>query len=529
MFWADRIAEKIVKSGQHKPYWVDDMKTPSGRIHVGSLRGVITHDLVYKALLDAGVKATFSYVIDDHDPMDGLPVYLDEKEYKKYMGQPLNRVPSPKAGYKSYAQYFAKDFIEVFNACGCQPKIIWASELYQSGKMNQGIKKVLDAASKIRKIYQRISGSAKPNNWYPFQVICPQCGKVGTTRVTAWDGEKVSFECLPNLVNWAVGCGYKGKISPFNGTGKLPWKVEWGVKWQAIGITIEGAGKDHMSKGGSHDIASAICNEIIDYPIPFSFSHEFFLIGGRKMSSSKGLGSSAREMYNLLPPQILRFLIVRPKYNHTIDFDPGGNTIPDLFDDYDLCGRQFYKTGKKTDFGRIWQLSQVKPISKIELFLPRFREVANYLQSPSIDIDKKFAEIKGTELTKEEKEILEERIKYAKIWLDGYAPKKLVYQVIEKAPNEVSSFSKKQKAYLKSVIQLIEQKKWLPEELQIQLYELTKKINIPSKKAFQALYLSLIGKNYGPKAAWFLLDQDKEFLIKRLKEASSERVKEEKT
>ncbi|MBL7159599.1 lysine--tRNA ligase [Candidatus Microgenomates bacterium] len=524
MFWADRIAEKIIKSGKHKPYWVDDMKTPSGRIHVGSLRGIITHDLIYKTLLDAGVKATFSYVIDDHDPMDGLPIYLDEKKYKKYMGQPLNRIPSPKAGYKSYAQYFAKDFIEVFNACDCQPKIIWASKLYQSGKMNEGIKKVLDAAPKIRKIYQKISGSAKPDNWYPFQVICPQCGKVGSTKVTDWDGKKVSFECLPDLVSWAVGCGYKGKVSPFDGTGKLPWKVEWGVKWQAIGITIEGAGKDHMSKGGSHDIASAVCNEIINYPVPFSFSYEFFLIGGRKMSSSKGLGSSARDMYNLLPPQILRFLMTRPKYNHAIDFDPNGNTIPDLFDDYDLCGRQFYKTEEKNDFGRIWQLSQVKPISKTELFLPRFREVANYLQSPSVDIYKKFAEIKGKKLTKEEKEILEERIKYAKIWLDGYAPKKLVYQVTEKASNEVSNFSEKQKDYLKGVVQLIQQKKWPPEELQLQLYELTKKLNIPARKAFQALYLSLIGKSYGPKAAWFLLDQDKDFVIKRLEEMSSEKV-----
>ena len=528
MFWADRVAEKIIKSNKHKPYWVDDMKTPSGRIHVGSLRGIITHDLIYKALLDTGVKATFSYVIDDHDPMDGLPVYLDEQKYKKYMGQPLNTIPSPKAGYKSYAQYFAKDFIEVFNACDCQPRIIWASQLYQSGKMNAGIKKVLDSALKIRRIYQKISGSAKPDDWYPFQIICPKCGKVGTTKVTAWDGEEVIFECLPDLVNWAVGCGYKGKTSPFNGTGKLPWKVEWGVKWQAIGITIEGAGKDHMSKGGSHDIASAICNEIINYPVPFAFSHEFFLIGGRKMSSSKGLGSSARDMYNLLPPQILRFLMTRPKYNHTIDFDPGGNTIPDLFDDYDLCGSQFYKTGKKSDFSRIWQLSQVRSIPKTEPFLPRFRDVANYLQLSSIDIDKKFAEIKGGKLTKEEKEILEERIKYAKIWLDGYAPKKLVYQVVEKIPDEVSNFSEKQRVYLKDVSKLIQEKKWSPDDLQLQLYELAKKINIPSKKAFQAIYLSLIGKLHGPKAAWFLLDQDPKFLIKRLEEIQFVSVKKEK-
>ena len=56
MFWADRIARKINKSGKYQPYWVDDMKTPSGRVHVGSLRGVIIHDLIFKALKDAGAK-----------------------------------------------------------------------------------------------------------------------------------------------------------------------------------------------------------------------------------------------------------------------------------------------------------------------------------------------------------------------------------------------------------------------------------------------------------------------------------------
>lgn len=516
MYWADRFAKQIIKSGKHKPYWADDMKTPSGRIHVGSLRGVITHDLIYKALLDSGAKATFSYVIDDHDPMDGLPNYLDEKKYKKYLGQPLNTIPSPKPGYKSFGHYFAQDFIEVFNACGCQPKVIWASQLYKSGKMNKGIKKCLNQAEKIRKIYKKVADSQKPKDWYPLQVVCQKCGKVGTTKVIDWDGEKVTYKCLPDLVKWASGCGQTAKVSPFNGIGKLPWKIEWAVKWQAIGITIEGAGKDHMSEGGSHDIAAAICKEVIDYSVPFAFSHEFFLIGGRKMSSSKGLGSSSRDMYNLLPPQILRFLMARPRYSQAIDFDPEGNTIADLFDEYDSCAQEFYKK-EKSDFGRIWQLSQVKPIPKTKPFLFRFRDVANYIQLPSVNIYKKFEEIKSGRLTKTEKDILDERIKYAKIWLNSYAPKELVYQVTSQVSKEAKNLSDKQKTYLKEVIKLIEKKDWQPEKLQAELYQLTKKLNVPASQAFQAIYLALIGKTHGPKAAWFLLDQDKNFIVQRFK------------
>jgi len=518
MYWADQLAKQIIESGKYQPYWVDDAKTPSGQIHIGSLRGVITHDLIYKTLLSVGEKATFSYMIDDHDPMDGLPIYLDEKKYKKYMGQPLNSIPSPEPGYKSYAEYFAKDFIEVFNACGCQPKVIWTSELYRSGKMNKGIRKCLNKASQIRKIYKRISGSEKPDDWYPFQAICQKCGKIGTTKVVNWDGEKVTYQCLPNLVDWAQGCGYKGKISPLSGTGKLPWKVEWAVRWQAVGITVEGAGKDHLSEGGSHDIATAICQEIINYPAPFAFSHEFFLLGGQKMSSSKGLGSSARDMHSLLPPYLLRFLMARPNYSQAIDFDPNGETIPNLFDDYDHCAGQFYKKGEKNRFGRIWQLSQVSAIPKNQPFLPRFREVANYIQLPSMSIYKKFEEIKGKKLTKLEEAILKERVKYAKIWLDGYAPERLVYEVKEKIPEEAKNLTDKQKLYLKAAAQLVKQKKWLPEKLQFKLYELTKKLKIPAQKAFQAIYLSLIGKTHGPKAAWFLLDQDPKFILERFSE-----------
>jgi len=77
MIWADREAKRL-KERNLPLEWADDMKTPSGRIDVGSLRGVIVHDLIYKALKDIGVKTKFSYVFNDMDPMDGMPSYLDK-------------------------------------------------------------------------------------------------------------------------------------------------------------------------------------------------------------------------------------------------------------------------------------------------------------------------------------------------------------------------------------------------------------------------------------------------------------------
>ena len=92
MIWVDRMVLDI-KKRKSPLEWVDDMKTPSGRIHVGSLLGVVYHDLIFKALVEQGINARFSYVFEDHDPMDGMPSFLNPKEWGKYMGMQLYKIP----------------------------------------------------------------------------------------------------------------------------------------------------------------------------------------------------------------------------------------------------------------------------------------------------------------------------------------------------------------------------------------------------------------------------------------------------
>lgn len=524
MFWADKIAPEIIKLGKYKPYWVDDMKTPSGRIHVGALRGVIIHDLVYKALLNQGEKATFSYVINDMDPMDAFPEYLDDS-FRQYMGFPLFKISSPEKGFDNFGHFFAQEFIDVFNRLGAKPKILWSSKMYQEGKFNQVIKEALDNQAKIRELYKKVSGYDKPKDWYPFQVICPQCGRVGTTKVDDWDGQEVSFECKKDLVDWAQGCGFKSKISPFDGMGKLMWKVDWAAHWKVIGVTIEAAGKDHFSAGGSHDLSGAISKEVFHYQTPYGFLYEWFLTkGGKKMSSSKGIGMSAQQVAEILPAQILRFLLTRTSYKRAIDFDAGGNKIPDWYDEYDRCAGEWFQKGRKSDFGRIFELSQVDGVPKKSLFLPRFREVAYLVQMPNVNLLDHFEKEKDGKLTEEEIAILEERVRHAKIWLKNYAPQEMKFQVLgdSQLARTKINLSEEQKEYLGAVKQLLQQKDWQPEKLQYQLYEIAKKAKISPKNAFQAIYLALIGKTHGPKAAWLILSQEKEFIIKRLSKVTGE-------
>lgn len=519
MYWADKIAKEIIDSGSYLPYWVDDMKTPSGRVHVGSLRGVVVHDLVHRALKDAGKEVKFTYVIEDHDPVDDIPTYLDRAKWEKYLGQPLFSVPAPSGKTANYAAYFALEFQQAFNKIGCHPELIWMNEIYRSGKMNAAIKTCLDNAEEIRKIYEELYEKKMSNNWYPFLALCPRCGKQSTTKVTDWDGNKITFSCAPDAVTWTKGCGYSGKASPFSGDGvyrgKMPWKVEWPAKWMVIGVTIEGAGKDHMSAGGSHDFAKLICERVLKYQVPYAVPYEFFLVGGRKMSSSKGRGTSAKEVSEILPPYLLRFLMSRTDKDQAIDFDPIGWTIPNLFDEYDRAW-QAYIDDSDADLARAFVLSQIEDtLPKKTTFLPRFRSVANYLELPNIDLVERFAQEKGSSLTDFEKEILMERISFAKVWLEKFAPDEYRYHLSE---IEVGSLTLtvQQKDFLRSLAPIWEGA-LDPEKLQADVFNLIKSQNINSKDAFKALYRVILDKDYGPRAGWLLKKFPKEKIISRLK------------
>lgn len=520
MYWADKVAKEIIDSKKFKPFWVDDMATPSGFAHIGSLRGPIVHDLVYKALKHAGENAEFTFIINDFDPIDGLPEDL-QKDFSKYLGFPLRNVPSPEKGFSSFAEYFANDYKNVLKGFGVEPEYRSSFDMYKEGKFDEAIKIALDNAEKIQDIYQKVSGSKKKESgWLPLQVICENCGKLGTTRVHDWDGKTVAYTCEENMVKWAKGCNFTGRISPFGGSGKLPWKVDWPAHWMVIGITIEGAGKDHSSAGGSRDIARELVKDVFKINEPYNLPYEFFLIGGKKMASSKGLGLKGRDMKSLLPPEVARFLFARTDYRQAVEFDPMGTmAIPDLFDEYDRCYMAFID-GTDADLSRTFEMSQIKNLpSKEKTLLPRFRDIVNYIQMPDVNILKKYEEIKREALNETEIKIINERVEYAKIWLEKYAPDEFKITLSETLPEKAKDLTDEQKQFLKRSIDLIE-KNNDPEKLQLALYNLTKELKFDARKSFSAIYIALIGKEFGPKAAWFLLSYPKDEIIKRLQEVA---------
>ncbi|MFH1863490.1 MAG: hypothetical protein ABIJ85_01075, partial [bacterium] len=206
------------------------------------------------------------------------------------------------------------------------------------------------------------------------------------------------------------------------------------------------------------------------------------------------------------------------------NFDPNGTmAIPDLFDEYDKCWFAYDKGGDEK-LARIYVLSRVDKIPEKEkgFFVPRFRDVANYLsQGFSLDeIVGKLADTKGGKIDDSEMGIIEERVKYAKVWLENYAPDEYRFEMTKEIPTEVKSLSQSQRNYLKGIIKVYNEGD-TAESLQISLYELAKELSIPAKDAFAAIYLAFLGKTYGPRASMLLSNFGKKKVIKRIEEIIS--------
>jgi lysyl-tRNA synthetase class 1 len=530
VFWADEIAASVAG-----PQILNDSKTPSGTVHVGSLRGPVILDSLARALRDRGIETTMLYGVDDLDPMDAQAL-LTPDAIERSMGLPLAHVPDPAAdGHPSYARHFAGRFIDIFAGLGIHPdRYYWMSEVYASGDLDRYIRTALDRAAAIREIYVRVANVRHPDDWHPVHVICQNCGRVGTTIATGWDGERVRYECRADLVRWATGCGHSGEVAPFGGRAKLPFNVDWAAKWSLFGVTIEPCGKDLATAGGSRDRSDAIAREVFEREPPLRVTYEFLNIGGKRMSTSGGRGAAAHQIAEVIPPEQLRFLFLRPRPNHAIDFDPDGtDAIPRLFDEFDRVAGAAAGHEVKGELPpnpeRLFQLSLVDPsadvASEAAAYRPPFAHLALLAQVPGVDVAERVAAEKGSPLSPRELEILEGRTRAARAWLDAYAPERAKLAVREELPGAASALDEAQRALLTALRVRLTDAPWDGEALQAAIFDAARELELPPGRAFTALYLAFLGQPHGPRAGWLLASLDRSFVVARLGEAAGEQVR----
>jgi len=340
---------------------VYDEKTPSGQIHVGSSRGWILHDVIARALRGLGAPGYFVLSSDDMDPYDKPSAGLPREQWDQHLGKPFRHMPSPQPGYANYGDYYFSSCTELFGEYSIECSLESTGALYEDGSFDAAIQTALDKADVIQGIYAEMypDGVSGGSTRLPFNPLCSECGRIGTTVGLEWDSSAglITYECRSDLAAYTdpdsgekvfiEGCGHRGSRSPFGGGGKFPWKVEWAAKWITKGVIAEWAGKDHFSAGGSRAAACRISMEVFNYPPPYpsvgartGAGYEFLQVGGRKMSTSKGSGVGFVDVTEVLSPRMLRFLMIRSRPNQVIDFDPNRDVdIVNIYNKHDSVER----------------------------------------------------------------------------------------------------------------------------------------------------------------------------------------------
>jgi lysyl-tRNA synthetase, class I len=514
MHWADVLAEELLKK-QTKHVLATGI-TPSGPIHIGNMREILTTDAVYRCLVEKGGDADFIYICDDYDPLRKVYPHLPTS-YQEYVGKPLSEIPCPCGKHTSYADHYLSSFLESLHTIGVNPRVYRASEMYAKGEYNESIQIALENTTQIRQILESLSGRKMPNDWLPFNVKCETCGRLSTTHPILYEFPNVEYTCE---------CGHAGEIDiRIGGQGKLPWRVDWPARWRMLGVTFEPCGKDHATVGGTRETGAKISEEVYHYPPPGLLVYEFILLKGMgAMHSSKGTAVSGEDMLRMTPPEVLRFLIMRNQPNRHIVFDSGLGLLS-LVDEYDkeeevYFGKEAEMKGMK-EFKKIYELSQPYQIPKtMPLHLP-YRHLVTLNQIvPTWPEVKEILMRSGQlpkKLSKEDDDHLHRRADHVRFWLSTFAPDEVKFQVKDTLPK--ITLSEDQKKILSLLKEKIPKLSWDPETIHNTIYAISEETKIPIKTAFSALYQIILGQERGPRAGFFLSNLPREFVLQRVTEA----------
>ncbi|MFF3711765.1 lysine--tRNA ligase [Streptomyces phaeochromogenes] len=365
--WVSRYADEVIEESERrapgKPVVVASGLSPSGPIHLGNLREVMTPHLVADEIRRRGHEVRHLISWDDYDRYRKVPngvVGVDDS-WGEHIGRPLTAVPAPKGSpYASWAEHFKAAMVEALGELGVEFDGISQTEQYTSGTYREQILHAMKHRGDIDAILDQYrtkkapakkqsqkpldeaeleaaegSGAAADDDgtgsagYFPYKPYCGDCGKDLTT-VTAYDDEttELTYTCTACDFSETV------RLSEFN-RGKLVWKVDWPMRWAYEGVVFEPSGVDHSSPGSSFQVGGQIVGSIFGGKQPIGPMYAFVGISGMaKMSSSKGGVPTPGDALKIMEPQILRWLYARrrPNQSFKIAFD---QEIQRLYDEWD--------------------------------------------------------------------------------------------------------------------------------------------------------------------------------------------------
>lgn len=473
-YWLDKAAQEISSAHPTGELIVASGVSPSGPYHVGGLREVLTADAIAYTLKQSGRQAKHLHFCDDLDPLRKVPAGAD-KMFEKFIGEPYSGIPDLFQCHKSFADHYLSQFLEVIEPLKLDMEILRAHELYGQGKFKHQFDQSLSKIEEVREIIVRVSGRHLPENWEPIQEYA--------------DGVK-----------------------------KLNWRLDWPARWKVFGVHAEPFGRDHATKGGSYDTGVELVKEIFGGEPPLPIPYEFINLKGqtKKMSASAGTGLTPADVLDVMPPEILRYFVLKSRPERTLSFDPGIG-IYNLIEEYSQI-EQAVEAGEDHEFRRAFEVARGDTKEQIISRVP-FTHVVSTFQAAQGDI-KLGLEILARggyeQVVKEDEAIIKREWKFVKNWLEKYAPEEVKFEVQKALPKVELDGAQKQ--FLVGLADGLEKEPDLNGQgIHDLVYACREKADLRPQQAFQAIYRVLLGKDSGPRAGWFLESLDREFVLNRLR------------
>ncbi len=512
--WADRAAMNIIREkGEKERYVCASGVTPSGTVHIGNFREIVSVDLVVKALQEMGKGTRFIYSWDDYDVFRKVPLNMPKREeLEQYLRMPITLTPDPYGEYESYARRNEIEVEKLLPQLGIKPEYLYQAERYRKSIYAEGIRKALLKRERIREILNEHRTTPLGKDWWPITVFCDSCNR-DTTVIDSWDGEwKVSYHC--NSCNNRETVDLRKASSV-----KLLWRVDWPMRWEYEKVDFEPAGKDHHSQGGSFDTAKRIVREVYNYEPPVTFQYDFIGIKGRggKISSSTGEVVSLKDVLEVYQPEVVRYMFAgtKPNSEFVISFDLD---VIKIYEDYDRCERIYFgvedvSEKRREKEKRIYELSQVDGKVGILPYQVPFRHLCNVTQIYEGDIDGvlSFLEAQAERDGKKENFTVSlERIRKRSIcawnWVRIFSPDSFRFRLKKKDEKPVELTGEEKNALYALRDELSERFDSMGEkELSGIFYEIAGRSDMEPKDFFKVMYRVLIGKDKGPRLASFIL------------------------
>lgn len=501
--WASVVADDIITAHPDAEiYTAAAGISPSGVVHFGNFRDVVTSHLVREALQAKDNKTRLIFSWDNFDRYRKVPKGIPDS-FAEHIGKPLSKIPDPVGScHTSYAEHFQQPFVAAMEKLGIEIEYRNQTELHESGTYDEAILHALGERLKIADILlsfmtEKAKGEKGINpdkykeNYYPIAIYSRFTGKDSTKILNYDGGTHVTYRCIETGKEETIDL-LKERIA------KLAWKPDWAMRWKHEQVHFEPGGHDHASPGGSYDTASVITREIFDYTAPIFVEYKFVGIqgSGSKMSGSKGNAISPLELLEIYEPDLLKWLYFRKSPDQS--FELAFNT--EIYRQYDEYDSKHPKQNaipfrQAVGFGQIVQWQE----DKLQVMLDALQMSYN-------------------------PESIKRRLPLAYNWLTKYNPEEAIAlnkEVNSVFANTLSDTQKEQVRRLRD--ELMKMEKPTIQALETLVYSIPKspELNeVELKKAqrvfFKNVYNLLIDKDAGPRLGTFLWAADKEKILKLL-------------